>query len=439
MRIHLRLTGLALLAAAIACDELTSLDQEAPSRVLSRDLIIPANAQLLVISAVSDFECALADYIVAGGLVGDELVDAQLAQAGWDHDRRSIVPSLTAYAINSCDNNQVAGPYTPINVARYQADVTLRALEGWTDEQVANRTNLISQAAAHAGYSLILLGEAMCTAAIDGGPELTRAQVFAEAEARFNTAITAAQAASNDSILNMARVGRARARLNQGNLAGARTDAQAVPATFVRQANYGGSSAPLRRQNTVHFQQYVGNYSAIDPSLRGLTVPGPTGPVPDTRVEVFEARDPVTNAVIRGHDGVTPIWRTRKYPERNSSIAIASYDEAQLIMAEVDAAAAATAPNAITIINGLRTRAGLPAYQGGVTQAEIQAAVREERRRELFLEGQRLNDIIRFNVTLSPAAGTSFKNGGVYGSAVGSQACFPLPDVERNNNPNISS
>jgi starch-binding outer membrane protein, SusD/RagB family len=427
MRIHLRLTGLALLAAAIACDELTSLDQEAPSRVLSRDLITPANAQLLVISSVSDFECALANYIVAGGLVGDELVDAQLSQAGWDHDRRSIVPSLNAYATATCNNTQVMGPYTPVNIARYQGDVILRALEGWTDAQVAGRTNLISQAAAHAGYSLILLGEGMCTGAIDGGPELSRAQIFAEAEARFNTAITAAQAASNDSILNMSRVGRARARLNQGNLAGARTDAVAVPSTFLRLASYSAPPASARRQNIIHVQGFIGFYSSIDPTLRGLTVEG----VPDTRV-------PVEDAGRNGHDGQTRVWRTTKYPQPNSSIPIASYDEAQLIVAEVDAASAATAGNALAIIQNLRTRAGLPQYTGGTTQAEIQALVREERRRELFLEGQRLNDIIRFNITLSPAAGTPFKNGGVYGSAVGSQACFPLPDVERNNNPNIS-
>src|SRR5918992_6265492 len=103
MRTKLRFPGVAVLAAG-ACSELTSLDQEAPSRVLARDLITPANARLLVISAVSDYECALANYIVAGGLVGDELVDAQLAQAGGDHDRRTIVPALTAYATNQCGN-----------------------------------------------------------------------------------------------------------------------------------------------------------------------------------------------------------------------------------------------------------------------------------------------------------------------------------------------
>src|SRR5206468_3790120 len=63
-----------------ACDDLTSTSQQAPSRVIADQLYTPANAQLLLNSAIGDFECALANYIVAGGLVGDELADAQLAQ-----------------------------------------------------------------------------------------------------------------------------------------------------------------------------------------------------------------------------------------------------------------------------------------------------------------------------------------------------------------------
>jgi hypothetical protein len=177
--------GAALLAtAAGACKELTSLEQDAPSRVLAGDLFVPANAQLLVNSAISDFECALTNYIVTGGLVTDELIDTQLSQVGWDYDRRSIVPSLTQYAIATCGNTQVPAFYTPISIARASADQILTALEGWTDAEVQNRQALIATAAAYAGYSLILLGEGMCTAAIAGGPELTRAQLFQEATRR---------------------------------------------------------------------------------------------------------------------------------------------------------------------------------------------------------------------------------------------------------------
>src|SRR5205814_1312852 len=82
-----------------------------------------------------------------------------------------------------------------------------------------------ANAAAYAGYSRILLGEGFCEAAINLGPLLTSNDVFASAETMFTTAITAAQAAGDQQILNMAYVGRARARLDQGNKAGAATDA----------------------------------------------------------------------------------------------------------------------------------------------------------------------------------------------------------------------
>ena len=65
--------------------------------------------------------------------------------------------------------------------------------------------------------------------------------------------------------------------------------------------------------------------------------------------------------------------------------------------------------------------------------AQVLAQIIEERRREFFLEGHRLGDIRRYGIELNPASGTLFPNGGTYGS----QSCFPLPDVERANNPNF--
>src|SRR5262245_52248913 len=79
--------ALALLAGACT-DASRILDQEAPSRVDAATLDNPAYATLLVNGAIGDFECAFTNYIVATGLVGDELIDAELAQAGWDYDRR---------------------------------------------------------------------------------------------------------------------------------------------------------------------------------------------------------------------------------------------------------------------------------------------------------------------------------------------------------------
>ena len=64
----------------------------------------------------------------------------------------------------------------------------------------------------------------------------------------------------------------------------------------------------------------------------------------------------------------------------------------------------------------------------------MRAALIDQRRREFFLEGQHLGDAIRFSLPLNPPAGTSYTGGrGTYGSNV----CLPLPDVEKQNNPNF--
>jgi hypothetical protein len=50
----------------------------------------------------------------------------------------------------------------------------------------------------------------MCSAAINIGPELTPAQLFAEAKIRFDSAVVAATAANDPTTLNFALLGRAR-------------------------------------------------------------------------------------------------------------------------------------------------------------------------------------------------------------------------------------
>lgn len=419
---------IAVLTAMVACADASHiLDQEAPSRVEASTLDNPAYAQLLVNGAIGDFECAFTQYVVAGGLVGDELIDAQLGQAGWDYDRRTIFTGSIPYSTGTCNSLQTPGLYTPLSVARFQADQALKRLQGWTDAQVANRQSLIAQAATYAGYSLELLGESMCSAAIDLGPEMTRAQLFAAAQDRFTTAITAAQASSNTNMLNAARIGRARSLINQGNLTQARADAVLVPDGFVLNASH--SSAASRRENLVWSQMYRGFFSSVDPSFRNVTFAG----VPDPRVKVIDGG-------VNGQDAQTRIFQQTKYPAIGTPIPIARSAEAQLIVAEADNATGTPAGNAsaVTAINVLHTKAGIPPYAGG-TQAEVQAQIVEERRRELFLESQRLGDIIRYNLQVTPAKGTAFKGTfGTYGNDTGIQVCFPLPDIERQNNPTLT-
>jgi hypothetical protein len=396
-------------AGTTACDEL--LEANAPSRILEQTLLQPSNAPVLVAGLIADFECAFGNYVAAAGTIADEFMDSQANAAIWDLDRRTSNPGTALYATGGCGG--FGGLYTPISVARFQADQALRLLDGWTDAQVANRQLLIATAAAYAGYSYILLGEGFCSAAVDLGPELQPAALFARAEERFTRAITSTAATAD--IRNLALVGRARARINQNKGAEAAADATLVPANFVFNARTTAASG--RAENRVFRFNNTSGTMTVDSSFRNLTI----GTTADPRVPVRDG----------GRGGSLPtvrLWVQDKYRSLADPIPIATFREALLIRAEVAGGA-----QAVSLLNQLRARHTLPQFTS-TDNAEIAAQVREERRRELFLEGHRLYDTMRFNVPLRPPAGAVFPNGG---GTYGTNKCLPLPDIERLNNPNI--
>lgn len=409
---------LALLATA-ACTELTTLEQENPGQLDASGLYEPRNAALLVNGVIADFECAFSRYAFGTAVFTDELTNAFSSSNNFDYDRRSL-PTSAPYGNSTCGTAQTAPIYTTLAIARADADTVAARLETWSDTDVPNRSKLLAQSYTYAGYSLVLLGESMCSAAINVGPELTPAQLFVEAKARFDKAVTAATAASDPATLNLATIGRARAALDAGDKAAAGTDAAKIPAAFT--ANISTDAATARRQNYVFLGVNQSNWASVDPSFRGLTING----APDPRVAV-------TNTGRNGTVGVA-IWTADKYASLASTIPVARYAEAQLIVAE-SKLAANDIPGAVTAINAVRAAKSVPAYDAtGQTAAQVLAQIVEERRRELFLEGHRLGDVRRYGLPILPATGTPFLSGGTYGS----QTCFPLPDVERINNPNIS-
>lgn len=411
----------ALLLAALsttACEKL--LEAEAPQLIEEETLQQPSNASVIVSGVVADFECAFASYVATLGSISDEFRDSQANAATWELDRRTNNPSSsTIYATNTCGG---FAAYTPVSIARYVADNATKLLEGWTDDEVPGRATLLARSYAYAGFSLILLGEGFCSAAIDVGPELTPAQMFGLAEERFGkvlSSVTAGSSASNDSLRYMALVGRARARINQRKFAEAAADAALVPNNFTFNARY--SSTVTRAENRVYRMNNINGSMTVDSTMRGLTVGG----VPDPRV-------PVTDAGRGGSQQSVRLWVQNKYPALNTPIPIASWREALLIRAEA-AAEAGNVTAAVGFINQLRQRVNLPAF-AATTAAEVRAQIPDERRRELFLESHRLFDTIRFELPLIPAAGAPFHAGGNYGN----QKCLPLPDIERINNPNLS-
>jgi hypothetical protein len=402
-----------------------------PSRIDAASLETPSNANLLVTGAIADFECAFGAYIVAGGLIGDELIDATQTADRYPYDQRTLTSSATRYSLDDCT---ALGTFTPLQTARVSADNIRRLLEGWSDAQVPGRHALLAQASAYEGYSQLLLGEGFCGTVfshfnadktIAYGSPITPQQAFDSAITRFSEAVTEAQAAGAgaDSIRFMALVGRARAELDKGDLAAAAADAGQVPAGFVYYAS--ASTVDTRRHNQVWADNgeagggAINSGSSVGPLYRNLGDP----------------RVPVTNTgKVAGGTGV-PIWVQDKYTSASSPIRLATGDEAQLIIAEADIK---TNPaTTVSIIDAFRAKSGgsETPYAGATDSTSLINAIITERRRSLFLESQHLGDYIRYNLPFNPAPGTTYPGGGVYGS----QRCMPLPDVEILNNPNAGS
>jgi hypothetical protein len=411
---------LGLLAAASGCDLFNNaLEVQNPSSVPAGGIETPGNAELLVNSAIADFECAVGSYNVMGGLIADELIDATQTADRYPYERRNMTSSDPRYAVNSCIG---LGVYTPLQTARFSALNVLSLLQEWTDAQVPGRDTMIVTLQAYEGYSLLLLGEGFCTMVVSTldanrqtiyGAEISRDSVFKLAVASFSDAIAGATTTGQTEVENMALVGRARAYTDLGQYAAAKTDAQAVPAAFAKTVTASGIST--RRNNRV----WQENSATSDNTTLDTTYTKMNDPrVPYT--------DKARNSVTGYH-----LYRQDKYTTSSSPFRLASGDEARLLIAEANVVAGDLV-GADSIINSFRARGGqapMVSPDSGVASDSLF----DQRKRELFLEGQHLFDLTRFGKTPNPPAGTVFLGGGTYAS----QLCMPLPDVEKNNNPNF--
>jgi hypothetical protein len=417
----LSLAGLALAAGLfVGCNTSRLLDVTTPNQVPVSVLDEPANAALMINSMVGDYQCAHGSAVVVEALIAGEMNDAQLGAAQWDYARRTA-NALTngVYGTAGCASNQAPGIYLPLATARYDADHAVSNLKTWTDAQVPGRTALLAVANLYAGFSYSFLGMAMCQAAFDNGPAVNQKGMFALAEQRFTDAIAAAQTAGADSVRFAAYVGRARVRLYQGNTAGASADAQLVPKGFVMNASTSGTAVRLYNRVYAVTKQF-GFYSIPSFSQNMKTENGEVDPRSATQLAGTRS----------ANNNQTIVYAANKYIAGDAApLPLARYEEAQLILAEVQGGA-----QAVGIINAMRAGVGLQLYVGPVDAASIQNLVIDERRRALFLEGSRNYDIERFKIPFNPPVGDNFPvGGGTYGNTT----CLPLPDVEKNNNPSL--
>lgn len=406
---------LATLLMSVACSDI--LEVELPGRIPSELLNDPTTAPTLAASVTADFECAFSNYVNSTATISDQFLGASGNLNAKNWGTKKINEDDTANEQTGCGGSY--GAYTPLQTARVQADDILARLQSFTDEEAkVELAPLRARVAAFGAYAYTLLGEGFCAMRFDEQQGiLTPEEVLAIAETKFDAALTLVNVLdagdAKTDLLNLVYVGRARVRLDLGNGAGAAADAGLVDPGFeffvTRSVDAG------TRFNDAWFAMSELGNSSVDPQYRTLTVGG----VPDPRVQV--AAGPDVGLPEKSFDAVTDLYVvTNKNFSRADPMRLASYVEAQLIIAEALGGTAA-----VGIINARRTQLQLPQYTGPTDAASIRALVLDERNREFFMEGgHRFNDLLRFDI---PWKVGDDQNGVPYGNTT----CLPLPLSER--------
>ena len=428
--------GLLLMVAGLAaCDSL--LEVTNPGSVVAADLDDSRLAETLVLGAVADFECVYDNHVEAMGFWSGEFYASDNAVWLLEPQHRQTQYWETRWGDGTCEEERAT--HNGLQTARTQAVTAQDLIAGFDDLDADHKEFLLGKAATYEGWSIELLAEEFCQIPIDGGPPMTRDGAFGMARDRFTTAIaqlaavTGADAAEATTLRYAALNGRARANLNLGAApATIVADADLVPVGFELLAKY--EDTPSRLYNNLYWQSNI-DYGVV---LSYFYAPGIhyAKPVPATAPLYgiidgtvggeMDPRVPMTHVGLgNAFDPSIDVWIQDVFSARADDMTITSYEEAQLMIAEVDPA------RSVGIINALRAVHGIAAYEA-VDAPTTALQVRVERIKELFLEGTRVGDKLRWDEPFDQ--GTS-PRGQTYNAAV--TGCVPLPDFETLTNTNF--
>lgn len=443
--------GITLAAVPLgACDEL--LDVENPQVIQPEQLDEEFYLGLLTSGVVGDFHRAQDDVVFFSGVFTDELHNHTIFEEEPRIDQRNVDPA----------NGVAALVYTQLQRSRALADSTVDRFDRLRGE-AANADLRLARVLAYGGMTYTLMGETLCDAPVGRTRGYTPRELLetyalpryqraitvataARAQAAAATPVATATVAGADSVLNLARVGAARAALNLFSLTGsdafrqqAAQYASQVPANYLAYAYYSDTAAEL---NNLVWSRLTNTRAAsvTNTPFAALSGVDPRVPIP-TVTETVQggSRALVPNAptAYSAYSGTLPGAEFAA----GSFIRIASGLEARYIRAEAEGA---TAEN-IAFVEGRRQiapgTAGTPAATQPTTAANYGANLRDQRRRDLYLDGHRLGDLRRYREQFGNNVEEihRFQTGLYPGSTTVSYAdqfCFTVNLAEINGNPN---
>jgi hypothetical protein len=267
------------------------------------------------------------------------------------------------------DPEEQGDPWNSTQRARWTAEDGIRRM---TETLGSGATShpLVAKANMWAGYANRALGENMCQAVIDGGPAEPRDVFLQRAEEHFTAAIEigTAAGASSATVVMAARAGRASVRVDLGDWAGAVSDAQAVPTSFLYQMPY------YNRGDQEEYNRIA--WAGFGQPYKTHTVWGTY--YEDYYLSTGDPRTPWTDTGLDGDGfvaccGVVPFYRQEKISKRESPITLSSGPEMRLVEAE-DQLMKGNWQTAMDIINTLRTSYGVdPWTASNATVGEAEA------------------------------------------------------------------
>jgi hypothetical protein len=378
----------------VGCDS-TIFDAEDPGSITEDGLNTPAALNALVTGVMGNYNNAYDNVVFYTGVGSDELLGGDTSEPINAASRRGEYLNFAGAGSRLVPVNL----WNPLQAARFLAEETFpRLLEHLPDAESDPRTAIVRL---YGGMTYLNIAEIFCEAAYDGGPAVTREDSYQIAKDRLAEAIQLGMQAGADSVVEMAHLQRARARLAMGDGAGALSDARAVSDGFSWRAVYRSASG---EENAVYNLQNVNGFAVVHEGYRELDDP----------------RVPVVRGEGNTPDGQVPRWNQMKYPDRAADMPIGTWQEARLIEAEVLMDGGEFEP-ALTLLNQVREASGLEPLSTDLTGEAAIEAMRTERKHELFLtNAHRLVDMRRWDL---------FEDGW--------EDCVPIPYTEVQDNENL--
>lgn len=397
-----------------ACDKM--LDVSNPGAIAPGNLDDPAMTVSLANSVVGEFQRMYPTNAYWGAILGDEAVTGHNYTQYHDFDLRIIDEG----------NFTLPDVYNPVQRSRALGEDIVKHLRT-TLGDTASRNVSFATSLAYTGFANLVLAETFCSAPVDPKSDaLSSDDIMKRAQTYFDEAIAvgvAAKAADSktatqaDAAVNLARIGAARASLWLGDKAKAVSYASPVPANWTLWINQSLAQSYL---NNPYYAATTGTNKnlGVDTAFRGLKDPrvryqikGQTGHDQRTILYVPYMAESFGTWSASDSTGFAQDARVR----------LASGLEARYIVAE---AGGMSTTDLLAFINERRT-VGKQAPFTNTDPEALLAELRDQRRRDFFLDGHRLGDLRRYkkqyNLDLFPTG--AYVNP-FYGSNYGTATCF---------------